>query len=87
MTDITTLYYYYGLHFIYTNYTSLHYTAIYIALATAIYIALTTANQSVTLQNDLNRLEKWELEWDMEFNPSKCQVICVAKRKHPIPTQ
>jgi hypothetical protein len=32
-------------------------------------------------------LEQWELEWDMEFNPSKCQVIHVAKRKHPIPSQ
>jgi hypothetical protein len=46
-----------------------------------------SANQSATLQNDLNRLEKWELEWDMEFNPSKYQVIHVTKRKHPIPTQ
>jgi hypothetical protein len=46
-----------------------------------------TANQSVTLQNDLNWLQKWELEWDMKFNLSKCQVIHVAKRKHPIPTQ
>ena len=39
---------------------------------TAIYLAWTSANQSVTLQNDLKRLEKWESEWDMEFNPSKC---------------
>ena len=54
---------------------------------TAIYLALTSANESVTLQNDLKRLEKWELEWDMEFNPSKCQVIHVTKRKHLIPTQ
>lgn len=54
---------------------------------TAVYLTLTSANQSVTLQNDLKLLEKWELEWDMEFNPSKCQVIHVTKRKHPIPTQ
>lgn len=54
---------------------------------TAVYLTLTSADQSVTLQNDLKLLEKWELEWDMEFNPSKCQVIHVTKRKHPIPTQ
>ena len=53
---------------------------------TAIYLSLTSADQSVTLQNDLNTLEKWELEWDMEFNPSKCQVIHVTRRKHPFPT-
>ena len=54
---------------------------------TAIYISLTSADTSVTLQNDLNLLEKWELEWDMKFNPSKCQVIHVTKRKDPIPTK
>ena len=54
---------------------------------TAVYLTLSSADQSVTLQNDLKLLEKWELEWDMEFNPSKCQVIHVTKRKHPIPTQ
>ena len=52
---------------------------------TAIYLSLTSADTSVTLQNDLKLLEKWELEWDMQFNPSKCQVIHVTKRKHPIP--
>jgi len=54
---------------------------------TAIYATIRSATDSVTLQNDLKRLEKWELEWDMEFNPSKCQVIHATKRKHPIPTQ
>ena len=54
---------------------------------TAIYLTLTSADQSATLQNDLKTLELWELEWDMEFNPSKCQVIHVTRRKHPIPTQ
>jgi hypothetical protein len=54
---------------------------------TAIYMSLTSVKQSNTLQNDLKTLEKWELDWDMEFNPSKCQVIHVSRRKHPIPSQ
>ena len=54
---------------------------------TAVYLSLTSANESDTLQNDLKRLEEWELGWDMEFNSSKCQVIHVTRRKHPVPSQ
>ena len=53
---------------------------------TAIYLSLTSLGQSKTLQNDLQMLEQWELDWDMEFNPSKCQVIHVTRMKQPIPT-
>ena len=30
------------------------------------------------LQQDLDRLSVWESQWDMEFNPSKCQVVQVT---------
>ena len=32
-------------------------------------------------------LECWSHKWDMEFNPSKCQVIHITRSKNPIPTQ
>ena len=32
------------------------------------------------LQSDLTALEKWESEWQMEFNPSKCSVIQITNR-------
>ena len=32
-------------------------------------------------------LERWSHKWDMEFNPSKCQVIHITRFKTPIPTQ
>ena len=35
------------------------------------------------LQNDLNRLSVWEDRWDMEFNPSKCQVVRVTSSRNP----
>jgi hypothetical protein len=54
---------------------------------TAVYLTLNSIKDSITLQNDLNILEKWEADWDMEFNPSKCQVIHVTRKKHPIPSQ
>ena len=38
------------------------------------------------LQDDLNILQDWEHEWDMEFNPSKCHVIRVTRSRSPLPT-
>jgi len=53
---------------------------------TAIYLAITQAQQSHTLQTDLSTLEHWEKQWDMEFNPSKCQVIHITRFKKHIDT-
>jgi hypothetical protein len=35
------------------------------------------------LQEDLRRLEKWELEWDMEFHPLKCQHMTFSRKTSP----
>ena len=32
------------------------------------------------LQADLNSLQKWSLDWGMEFNKSKCHVLHVSRR-------
>ena len=29
------------------------------------------------LQDDLNKLEIWQHEWQMQFNPSECNIICI----------
>ena len=31
-----------------------------------------------------NKLQEWEWLWDMEFNPSKCQVLHIAWSRKPI---
>ena len=36
------------------------------------------------LQHDLDRLSGWETAWDMEFNPSKYQVVQVTGSRNPI---
>ena len=54
---------------------------------TALYLTLNNLTDSKTIQEDLDRLTQWELDWDMEFNPSKCQVIQVTRSRQPIPTQ
>ena len=35
----------------------------------------------------LQKLQEWELDWNMEFNPGKCQVIRITRSRSPIPTQ
>ena len=48
---------------------------------TANYLAVSTLQDAQILQQDLDRLHKWELQWDMEFNPSKCVVIHVTRAR------
>ena len=54
---------------------------------TAVYLTVTNQNDSRILQNDLNTLQKWERTWDMEFNPSKCQVLHIDRTRQLIHSQ
>ena len=42
---------------------------------TAAYLAITMSAESKQLQDDLDTLQEWELDWNMEFNPGKCQPL------------
>ena len=52
---------------------------------TAVYLAASNLEYAQILQEDLDRLAKWSLEWDMEFNPSKCTVIHITRSKSIVP--
>ncbi|KAK3109083.1 hypothetical protein FSP39_022693 [Pinctada imbricata] len=54
---------------------------------TVVYITICKRGDSAQLQEDLHNLETWEKAWDMEFNPSKCQVIRVSTSRNPIQTK
>ena len=56
---------------------------------TAIYLAVSSLEDAQILQQDLDHLHLWELDWDMEFNPSKCvvHVIHITRSRTPVPSQ
>ncbi|MEW8546483.1 MAG: reverse transcriptase family protein, partial [Candidatus Thiodiazotropha sp.] len=51
---------------------------------TALYLTIEGASDSSALQQDLDKLSVWESDWDMEFNPSKCQVVQVTGSRKPL---
>ena len=44
----------------------------------AVYLTVGGSEDEKVLQKDHDRLSVWESHWDMEFNPSKCQVVRVT---------
>ena len=50
---------------------------------TIVYLTINSQSDAQTLQDDLLKLEQWEPDWSMEFNPNKCEVIHVSKQKKP----
>ena len=44
-------------------------------------VIYTTTDKKDQLQKDLKTLEEWELHWDMEFNPSKCEHITFGRKR------
>ena len=51
------------------------------------YLAISSEDESITLQNDLFKLEIWEQRWDMSLTPSKCQVLHITRAKCPTQTR
>ena len=48
---------------------------------TAVYRLAATTEDHSQLQQDLQRLEEWELCWDMQFHPAKCVVLHVTRKR------
>ena len=49
-----------------------------------LYRTIETMQDTLMLQNDLERLQEWEKLWDMEFHPQKCKVLKVTNKTKPI---
>ena len=51
---------------------------------TIVYLTINSQSDAQTLQDDLLKLEQWESNWSMEFNPDKSKKIHVTKKKDPV---
>ena len=51
---------------------------------TIVYLTISSQNDAQKLQSDLHKLEIWERDWSMEFNPDKCEVLRITRKKHPV---
>ena len=51
---------------------------------TILYLCIVDEADSNALQQDLAKLEEWEVNWQMEFHPGKCQVLTISRRKQPL---
>ena len=45
-----------------------------------VYREIRDIHDTRTLQADLDNLHRWEQDWLMEFNPSKCEAIAFTKK-------
>jgi hypothetical protein len=53
---------------------------------TVLYRKIQNEADSKLLQEDMNNLLRWESDWQMEFHPSKCQILRVTNKRKPSPT-
>ncbi|KAK3101818.1 hypothetical protein FSP39_006589, partial [Pinctada imbricata] len=49
-----------------------------------LYRKIKSPEDQVTLQRDHDKLQDWEDQWLMRFNPDKCEVLRVTNRKSPL---
>ena len=49
-----------------------------------IYNSIKSIDDTLTLQEDLAKLEEWEQNWKMDFNPSKCFAMNVTRKRKPL---
>jgi hypothetical protein len=51
---------------------------------TVVYLTIRSEQDAQTLQDDLHALEIWEKNWSMKFNPDKCEVLRITRKRNPV---
>ena len=49
-----------------------------------LYRRISSTDDARKLQQDLENLQTWEKDWQMEFHPKKCQVLNITNKKKPV---
>ena len=49
-----------------------------------LYCRIKTDEDAESLQDDLNKLQDWEADWQMHFNPDKCELIRITNKQKTI---
>ena len=49
-----------------------------------LYRTITSEENATALQEDLDQLQQWERDWQMKFNPNKCEVIRITNKRKVI---
>ena len=49
-----------------------------------LYKIIKSTNDALILQQDLDRLQTWERNFNMEFHPKKCKVLSVTNKTKPV---
>ena len=50
---------------------------------TIIYMTISNGTDATAVQQDLDKLAKWEETWQMEFHPQKCSVLHITRSRNP----
>ena len=48
-----------------------------------LYKAINSLHDHQVLQEDLLNLTKWASDWQMDFNVTKCHLLCITKKRKP----
>ena len=59
-------------------------TARFFADDCIVYRPIRNNDDTILLQNDLNKIAEWELMWQMQFNIDKCFILRVGRPKHKL---
>ena len=49
-----------------------------------VYRPIRNNDDTILLQNDLNKIAEWEFIWQMQFNIDKCFILRVGRPKHKL---
>ena len=61
-----------------------HSTARLFADDCIVYRPIRNNDDTIILQNDLNKIAEWEFIWQMQFNIDKCFILRVGRPKHKL---